>query len=609
MKLALPRGAGQHFRAMRTSWRPKVEAPGPGLSRCRIIGCALLLVWPAVVFPATFTATLDRGTVAVGEAATLTLSFEGGEPKTIPVPPPIDNLQIESQGSSRNLSIINNQISSTISHTFAVIPMQPGEYTIPALPAEVGGQALTSQPLKLVAQRGEKLAFFKLVLPRREVYVGEVFPVELQVHIRDGVANADNILQNFDEFNGCPLKAEGFSILRTAHGRRGQTQIEGSVYRVTTLVTALSALKTGTLTISSIDVKFTLQLPVNQGRSSFFQQYQARQVAVAAEPETVSVLDLPKENIPPSFNGAVGRYSLSVTAGPTNVVAGDPVTVRIRIAGQGGFDALVLPEQPAWRDFKTVPPITKVDLSDALGLQGAKTFEQVVFPQSADIQALPPVSFSFFDPEQKKYQVIGCPATPLVVRPAPAAQASTVMTGTRSTRDTTPAPDIVHIKQRMGTVAGISPPLVLQPWFLALQGIPIFIWAGALVWRRRIEQLANNPRLRRRRLVAQIAREGVTTLRRHAAGKDSEAFFVTLFRLLQEQLGERLDLPASSITEVVIEEHLRPRGAPERILTGVHELFQICNLARYAPIKSSQELEAIIPKFEALSAELRNVNL
>ena len=34
---------------------------------------------------------------------------------------------------------------------------------------------------------------------------------------------------------------------------------------------------------------------------------------------------------------------------------------------------------------------------------------------------------------------------------------------------------------------------------------------------------------------------------------------------LQEQLGERLDLPASAITEAVIEEHLRPRGAPETV--------------------------------------------
>ena len=36
---------------------------------------------------------------------------------------------------------------------------------------------------------------------------------------------------------------------------------------------------------------------------------------------------------------------------------------------------------------------------------------------------------------------------------------------------------------------------------------------------------------------------------------DSDQFFATLSRLLQEQLGERLDLPASAITEAVIEEN------------------------------------------------------
>jgi len=90
-----------------------------------------------------------------------------------------------------------------------------------------------------------------------------------------------------------------------------------------------------------------------------------------------------------------------------------------------------------------------------------------------------------------------------------------------------------------------------------------------------------------------------------AAEKNSDEFFATLFRLLQEQLGERLDLPASAITEAVIDERLRPRGVNGETLASLHELFQTCNLARYAPIKSSQELAAIIPKLEAALNQLR----
>jgi hypothetical protein len=127
--------------------------------------------------------------------------------------------------------------------------------------------------------------------------------------------------------------------------------------------------------------------------------------------------------------------------------------------------------------------------------------------------------------------------------------------------------------------------------------------------RRRIDNLANNPKLRRRRYVTQVIRQGHSDLRRHAAANDSDQFFATLSHLLQEQLGERLDLPASAITESVIEENLQPQGVPETILAPLRELFQTCNLARYAPIKSSQELAAIIPKAEAVLRSLQEVTL
>jgi hypothetical protein len=246
-----------------------------------------------------------------------------------------------------------------------------------------------------------------------------------------------------------------------------------------------------------------------------------------------------------------------------------------------------------------------VETTDALGLQGTKTFEQVVVPQSPDIKALPAVSFSFFDPDQKSYRTLTQPAVPLIVRPGGLAPAPTVATAARSASDNPPpAQDIVHIKPRLGAVVQIGPPLMERNWFLALQAVPVLAWLSAVTWRRRADQLANNPRLRRRRQVAQIIRQGLLELRQHAAANQSDDFFATLVRLMQEQLGERLDLPASAITEAVIEERLRPCGVPEATLASLRELFQTCNFARYAPIKTSQELAAIIPKFEAALREL-----
>jgi hypothetical protein len=172
-----------------------------------------------------------------------------------------------------------------------------------------------------------------------------------------------------------------------------------------------------------------------------------------------------------------------------------------------------------------------------------------------------------------------------------------------------PTQDIVPIKQRFGTVAQAAPPLISRPWFLALQVIPLAGWVSLLVWRKRVDSFANNPRLRRQRMVAQIVQNGLGQLRRFAAENKSDVFFATLFRLLQEQLGERLDLPATAITEAIVDEELKPRGLPEATLSGVQECFQMCNVARYAPVRSSQELAAIVPKFEALMNELKEAEL
>ena len=410
------------------------------------------------------------------------------------------------------------------------------------------------------------------------------------------------------------MKAEGFSVIKTAQAQPQRVQVGNGIYNLCTLVTSLSPVKTGGLAIDSINATIPLQLPSASRRRDVFdpfgmiRQFDERRVAIAAGTETLTVLPLPAENAPAGFTGAVGNFSLAVTAGPTNVATGDPITVRVQIAGHGALNSLALPEQPAWHDFKVYPPTSTVTNTDPLGIQGAKIFEEIVVPQNSEVKALPPVSFSFFDPDRRSYRTLTQPAIALTVRPGSSAPAPTLVAAKGAAQDNPPpVQDIVSIKQRLGAVTQIAPPLVEQRWFLALQGVPVLAFFSSAIWRKRSDMLANNPRRRRQRQVAQIIREGLTGLRTSAAENRPDEFFATLFRLLQEQLGERLDLPASAITEAIIEERLQPRGVPEAALAALHELFQTCNLARYAPIKTSQELAAIIPKLEAALRELQEL--
>jgi hypothetical protein len=278
--------------------------------------------------------------------------------------------------------------------------------------------------------------------------------------------------------------------------------------------------------------------------------------------------------------------------------------VKVQVAGRGSIDGITLPEQPGWEQFKKFPSTSKVETTDQLGLEGSKTFEQIVSPENADVKALPAIGFSFFDPEKRQYRTLTQPPMALLVRAGAPLPAPTVSASPRGEDNSPAAQDIVPNKQRIGALAQVGHPLVLQPWFLTLQSVPLLAFLAAVVWRKRTDSLARNPRRRRQREVAVIVANGLIQLKQLAVEKRSDEFFATVFRLLQEQLGERLDLPASAITEAVVDERLRPRAVPETLAVLVQELFQTCNLARYAPVKTTQELEAVIPKLEQALSQI-----
>ena len=581
------------------------------------LGLVVLCLGSPRLDAATFTASLDRDTIALGESATLSLTFEDGSPRNVPMPPNVAGLQIAYIGPSSQFSFVNGETKSTVTYNFTLTPRQAGDFTIPTLAADVGGQRLSSSPLKLkvlppnspppeAINSGSEVAFMRLSLAKTNFYIGEVTTANIKIYLRDDV-------QNHSQPQITSLPADGFSAGKGTYQNAYSEQIGNRVYTVIPASIALTATKTGMASVGPVTGNIVVVLPSsNRGGDPFFRQFfntgEQKQVTLATETLNVESLPLPAESVPPNFNGAVGDYTMTVTAGPTNVAVGDPITVRVQISGHGALDALTLPDQPAWRDFKAYPPTQNIKTTDQLGIEGVKTFEQIVTPQNTDVHELPAFSFSFFDPGAKTYRTLTQPPMQLAVHsggttPAP------MIAATKTANSQTPAPqDLLPIKEQSGALTPARPPLLTRPVFLAAQSLPVLAWLAAFVWRKRTDSLANNPRLRRQRRVAQLVREGLNDLHRLAAENNSDEFFATLFRLLQEQLGERLDCPASSITEAVIDERLVPLGTPELTLAGLRELFQLCNQARYAPMRTSGELAAVIPQFENAVRELQKVN-
>jgi tetratricopeptide (TPR) repeat protein len=569
-----------------------------------LILAAAWLAGGSALAQASFTASLDRNSISLGETVTLTLTIEGGSLQGQPSLASVPGLEYGGTSTSSQMMFDGSHMTSKTMVSFEVHPTHEGAFNIPAAQAVIDGKRMVAKPLQLKVVKGnlpdspDKLeaAFVRLITPTNTIYAGQVVPVEIRCYCQaaSGVQPPQLTADDFTVGN-----MPGFN------GRAPQVTIRGTPYNFLSFRVPVCPAKTGTLTLGPATWSLSLVT-----RSDFFgNPISVNPVTVNSDTIEFHVLPIPANAAPDSFNGAVGQFSLEhYEAGPTTVAVGDPITLKIRLAGKGSFDNVMLSaEQLGWHEFKTYPPTTKLESNDPLQIEGAKYFEQVISPMNADVKEIPAFAFSYFDPDTHTFHTLAHAAIPLKVMPTAATPQPTVVSAAPSASDTPPpAQEIVNIKERPGALATLGPPWVFRPGFLAWQLAAPLAWVGALVWRRRKESLANNPRLRRRRDVARVVRQGLADLAGQARANDADAFYATVFRLLQEQLGERLDLPASAITEAVLED-ARGRGLNEAGVELLRELFQACNQYRYTPEHTARELASLIPKVQTALEELQRM--
>jgi hypothetical protein len=571
------------------------------------LGLALCLVRGA---GASLVATLDANTTQTGEPVHLSLAFTGGNPAEPPTPPEVTNLAFAYLGQSSQFQMVNGRTSSSLIFNYQVTASRPGEYTIPSIRAVVGNQTLASQPLRLVVGKGDdrlaQIAFLQLASPKSEAWLGEAMPLEIRLFAQGGrLAQPPQ------------LKGEGVTIGKLAQTGATQVQTNGILYQLLTYRVAVTFVKTGEFKLTAGDCLLDVQLrragrqrdPFGIGLDDLFGGVENRRLNLASDPVPLRVRSLPAESVPAGFGGAVGDFNLSASLSTNVVTAGDPITLAVQIGGRGPIESLKWEAPGTWTGFKTYPPSIAVKTTDELGLAGVKTFEQAIIPDSPQVREVPPITFSFFDPDRRQYRTLTCPAKAITVKAAAVVPSQPLVLARPGLArpEEKAVTDIVHIKARPGMLARMSPPLLERPAFLALQSLPLLCWFSALAWRRRADRLARDPRLRRRQQVSRIVREGLIELRRLAAQNQREEFFGAVLHLLQAQLGERLQLPASAITEGVVEQHLQPLGPDPALIDATRDLFQLCNQARYAPTQHGGELMSLVPKVEVTLQRLQTL--
>jgi hypothetical protein len=284
------------------------------------------------------------------------------------------------------------------------------------------------------------------------------------------------------------------------------------------------------------------------------------------------VLELPAEGRPADFSGAVGKFKLSADLSDPHVTEGDPVTLRMRVSGEGNFDRVNSSMLGSVDNWKTYQPTPKFVSSDNTDYRGDKTFEQPLVATASGRQTLPPLSFSYFDPDARRYETLHSePLTVDVASAPPAAAARTVQpapaaapAGVVGTRSDGLRPD--HAPS--GSYGNSLRPLYYQPAYIALPTVMILAFPGVWLWLRQRAR-RREPEHARDRAVA----PGwlVSQLERTAASGDAPGFFQAARAGVQAALAARWQLPADAVNLGTVNSRLDAESEIRRLFVVADE--------------------------------------
>lgn len=436
-------------------------------------------------------------------------------------------------------------------------------------------------------------AFVRLRLPKHELYVGETIPVDIQVGMRDGFVAS---------LNGLPtLNGDAFTLNKlSSQPQRVEEIIDGRPYTVLTWHSALAAVKPGELALT-IETPLTVRMRtaarpgagfLGEGDlddlfndpmfQNFFGASTEKDLTVASAPTSFTVLALPAHDRPADFSGAVGSFSLSSDVSEEKVAAGDPVTLRLRISGTGNFDRVTTPMLHDVEHWKTYAPTAKFNAEDDIGHRGEKTFEQPLIATQPGMQSLPPLTFSWFDPNSRRYVVArssplnvaitgGTPASQgsstASLAPAPSNQTSASPAGDRD--DHGLRPDQMDI----GSTTASLMPHYYQPAYIAAPSLLLAAFSGAWFWMRRREHIT----------WAEAAQANefpqtetlLASMEEALAARDTTRFFQAARSALQGALASQWQVDPASITLADVEARLGTSSVTARV-------FKLADEAAYA---------------------------
>lgn len=560
--------------------------------------------------------------VSAGEAFRIEFALNAKPDDNSFVPPSFDGFDVlagpaVSQGSS--IRIINGEMSKSVNYTitYVLLPQKSGDFRIGAAEAKVkdktyrtretiievrdnssgdasgAGQSANRQQdddnASLESKAGNQIGkddlMLRLTLSRRNVYKGEPIRATLKLYSRVNVVGSEGA--KMPTFNGFWSQE-----LETEQGPFRET-VGGKVYEAYNIAEyLLYPQQNGTLRIEPSELTVVVQvvLQSNRGFDPFFggghEIYNLRRKLVTPE-VTVSVKDFPA-GAPASFTGAVGRYTMEAKLSTDRLEANSAATATVKISGTGNLNFLQAPKLELPTSFELYDVKSDESLrTNGSGNTGYRRFEYPFIARAEGDYTIPPIEFTYFNPETEKYVTLSSQAFPIAITPdrngGGASQGVTTVAKKEDVRLL--GNDIRFIKLGNPALRSHVTPLVLSPLYFIVAAAILILFAAVYAAMRKHIRDSRNTALVKGRRANKVAVQRFRTAAKYMKEQNRHAFYEEMLRALWGYLSDRFNIPVADLTKESVREELARRGAHDeaRLIT---EIISECEEAQYSPSAS-----------------------
>ena len=498
--------------------------------------------------------------------------------------------------------------SSSITYTYIVVAMKNGSFTIPAAHVVVDGKTIASNSIKITVsgksqansgggsssrQRdndgaelrdaGSRISgsdlFIKVSANKRRVYEQEPILLTYKVYTLVSLTQLEGKMPDLKGFHTQEVdlpQQKSFKV-ETVNGRPYRT-VTWSQYVMFPQITG--KLQIPSITFNGIVVQQNRNIDPFEaffnGGSGYIEvkkQIQAPGIEIQVDP-------LPQR--PATFSGGVGKFSISAQLDKTSVKANDPIRLRVIISGTGNLKLIKQPEVAFPKDFdKYDAKITDKTKLTSNGLEGSMIYDILAVPRHQGKYEIPPVEFTYFNTETKKYETVKSEGFTLDVAKG---------SGNSSISDFTGQEDLQLLNKDIRYIkTGDTRQHSLDDFFFGSTGYLVSIILLALVFislfvifRQRAIENANITK-RRAGKANKVATKRLKKASKLMAENKPGEFYDEVLRALWGYVGDKLNIPVEQLSHDNISMRLSERNVNEETISQFIGALDECEFERYAP--------------------------